>query len=536
MAAAGIAVMGLGLQAPAPAASAAAGALGPPNTWVPTGSMAGARQGQTATLLPDGEVLVAGGQPSGVLFRLPLASAELYNPASRTFSATGRMPIAVFDATATLLGDGEVLVAGGLTSGSVFGRPVANAELYDPATGTWAATGSMHAPRAGDTATLLPDGQVLVAGGRCYGKGYFHCTPGDYANSLSSAELYNPATGQWTPTGSMGTGRAYYTATLLRDGKVLAAGGQVYCHDSVCIDTRSAELYNPTTGTWAATGPMHQVREQHSATLLADGDVLVAGGTDVGGHTPGISYEAQAELYSPRTGTWTRTASMVTPDVGQTATLLRNGWVLVAGGSIGGSSIGQAASASMSVAELYEPQRALWVLPGAMTIPRQGQTATLLPDGHVLVTGGIGRDGTSLRTAEEFLAGTGPLASITAGSLAFGGQLPGTTSGARTYRVTNVGTAGLSASGVAVKGPNPADFRAATDCGKTPVAPGGTCTVSMRFAPTFTGLRTAVAALYDNAPRSPQGVALSGYGGGPDSWVPVGPMAVARDDFSAVLQ
>jgi Kelch motif protein len=508
----------LSLPAPARAASTRAGGLGPPNTWVPAGSMDVARSGQTATLLRDGTVLVAGGDTAG---------AELYNPATRTFSATGRMPIIVSDATATLLRDGKVLVAGGLIRKTVFGQPVVNAELYNPATGTWAATGSMTAARAGGTATLLPDGHVLVAGGRCNGHGYYNCTPGDYANPLSSAELYNPATGRWTRTGSMRTGRAYDTATLLRDGKVLVAGGQAYCTDGVCVDTASAELYNPATGTWAATGRMHQVREQFTATLLPGGDVLAAGGVDVSGNS-GNSSMTRAELYNPATGTWRRTASMATQHVGQTATLLRNGWVLVAGG-------GNAAGASSGVAEIYEPRRAVWVLPGAMITARSGQTATLLPDGHVLVTGGTGPDGNVLATAEEFLAGNGPLVSTTPESIAFGGQLVGTTSGTHTYRVTNEGSADLVTSGVTPAGQHPADFRATTDCTKAPVVPGGTCTVSVRFRPTFTGPRTAAAALYDNAPRSPQAVALSGYGGGPDAWVPVGPMATARDSFTATL-
>jgi len=437
------------------------------------------------------------------------------------------MPLAVTGATATLLHDGKVLVAGGMIGGLVTGRPVARAELYNPAIGTWAATGSMHTARARDTATLLRGGRVLVAGGWCTGRDTRVCSLGNIGNSLTSAELYNPATGRWTPTGSMRTGRAFHSATLLANGKVLAAGGLNYCYDGVCIDTRTAELYNPATGTWAATGSMHQVREQHSATLLRGGEVLAAGGWDVSGNTPGISSESHAELYHPRTGTWTPAASMAAAHVGQTATLLRNGWVLVAGGN--------AAAGSSAVAEIYEPRRAVWVLPGALATARIQQTATLLPDGHVLVTGGTGRDGMPLRTAEEFLAGRGPLVSITPASIAFAGQQVGTVSGIHTYRVTNEGSADLVTSGVALTGPNPGDYRTATNCGKAPVAPDGTCTVSVHFGPTFTGLRTATAALYDNAPSAPQGAALTGYGGGPDTWFPVGSMATARDDFAAIL-
>ena len=512
---AGPAVVGIvtaGLTWPAPATAATmtpGGRLGPPNTWVATGPMDAARSGQTATLLPDGRVLVAGGGT---------ASAELYDPATRTFSPAGRMSSPRTNATATLLPDGQVLVAGGLLRGK---RQLASADLYDPATGTWSRTGPMHVARSGQTATLLPDGQVLVAGGGCNGKGFFQCTPGVYGLSQSTAELYHPSTGRWTLTGAMSARRQYQTATLLRSGKVLVAGGRAYCNDGICVDTRSAELYNPVTGTWAATGPMGAARERHTATLLPDGRVLAAGGENVSGIS-GFSTPRTAELYNPATGTWARTPSMAVAHVGQTATLLRNGWVLVAGGHT-------------AVAEIYEPARDLWVSPGAMTTVRTGQTATLLPGGYVLATGGTGRDGRPLTTAEQFLAGPGPLVTITPGSIAFGGQQVGSASRARSYRVANDGSADLVATGVALAGAHPGDFRASTGCAQAPVPPGGTCTVSVRFAPAFTGLRTASAVVTSNAPPGPQSVALSGYGGGPDAFVPAGPMATPRDHATATL-
>jgi hypothetical protein len=471
--------------------------------------MHAARSGQTATMLRDGKVLVAGGGT---------ASAELYNPATRTFSATGRMPVAVAGATATLLTNGKVLVAGGLQRG----HQVASAELYDPATGTWSATGAMKVARSGHTATLLRGGQVLVAGGGCNG-GFLACSPDTTLSTLSSAELYNPATGKWRLTGGMRTGRQYQTATLLPTGDVLVAGGLNNCDEGVCTDTRTAELYHPSTGMWTSTGSMHAVRERHTATFLPDGNVLVAGGLNQGGFlgNPGGN-STDAEIYHPATGKWSRTASMATPHIGQTATLLRGGWVLIAGGRT-------------KVAEIYEPQRGIWVTPGAMSTVRTNQTATLLPNGHVLVTGGSGPDGQAQSTAEEFLAGPGPLVTVTPASIAFGGQQVGTISSTHTYQVTNDGSANLVATGAALTGRHPGDFRAATDCAKAPVPPGGTCTVQVRFAPTSTGPRAAAAVLSDNAPSSPQGASVGGFGGGPNAWVPVGPMTTPRDSFTATL-
>jgi hypothetical protein len=172
-----------------------------------------------------------------------------------------------------LLPSGKVLVAAGLSGpGSL---PDASAELYDPASGTWTATGSLNTARYIHTATLLPNGKVLVAGGQ----------NGD----LASAELYDPASGTWTATGSLNTARYDHTATLLPNGKVLVAGG------ANSTDTlASAELYDPTSGTWTATGSLNTAREFHTASLLPNGNVLVAGGLDIFGGAL-----ASAELYGP---------------------------------------------------------------------------------------------------------------------------------------------------------------------------------------------------------------------------------------------
>ena len=179
-----------------------------PGSWKVTGDLTAGRYSHIAILLPNGQVLVAGGQGDGGII---LTSAELYDPAVRTWTATGSLTVPRWFHTATLLPNKRVLVAAGAT-GTPISNAIASAEIYDPTTGIWTATGSLATARQSHTATLLPDGQVLVAGG---------------ANTtiLASAELYHPGTGRWTATGSMASARYQHTATLLPDGRVLVAGG-----------------------------------------------------------------------------------------------------------------------------------------------------------------------------------------------------------------------------------------------------------------------------------------------------------------------
>jgi Kelch motif/Galactose oxidase, central domain len=328
--------------------------------WIPTGSLNIPRSGHTATLLFNGKVLVVGGWNGN-----RLNSAELYDPASGTWSATGSLNIARDGHTATLLANGKVLVAGG--SGSYDGqRPGLNsAELYDPTTGTWSVTGSLNIARDGHTATLLPNGKVLIAGGLFHGP-----TITSYTNS---AELYDPATASWTFTGSLHTERAIHTATRLQNGKILVVGGtNVTIGFIVQPDgISSTELYDPATETWSVTGSLNIARSFHTATLLSNGNVLAAGGW-----APN-----SAELYDPATGRWNSTGALHTPSYGgHTATLLRNGQVLLTGVLSGFSPI--------SDAQLYDPATGNWRATTSLSTAVLGHTATLLPNGKVLVAGG----------------------------------------------------------------------------------------------------------------------------------------------------
>ena len=283
-------------------------------TWTTTGAMSQLRGLHTATLLPDGKVLVVGGSACSDFDGCPLTSAELYDPVRGTWTTTGSMAEArLGDHTATLLNNGKVLVAGG--SGGAF-ESMRSAELYDPATGTWSSAGEMVEARSNHTATLLLDGKVLVAGS---------------GTEVASAELYDPSTGQWAATGTMSGLWIHHTATRLPDGKVLAAGGGVATDQS---GTMTA-LYDPSTGQWTAAGIMIEGRIYHTATLLPDGTVLVVGGANAVIDPAAL---ATAEIYDPISGSWAATTSMAEARHSYTATLLGDGTVLVAGGTGRGGS------------------------------------------------------------------------------------------------------------------------------------------------------------------------------------------------------
>ena len=237
-----------------------------PGTWSPTGPLNFGRYNHTATLLPNGKVLVVGGYYSGYH-----ADVELYDPALIGFNVTYSLNTARCNHTATLLPNGKVLVVGGEgEDGSI----LASAELYDPASG-WSATASMGTVRRSHSATLLLNGKVLVAGGY-----------EGFTSSLASAELYDPVTGTWSSTGSMNTKRLAHPATLLLSGKVLVAGGFNFPTGIL----NAPELYDPVSGNWSSANLMCNKREDHTATRLLNGKVLVAGG---------LYTEEDAELYEP---------------------------------------------------------------------------------------------------------------------------------------------------------------------------------------------------------------------------------------------
>ncbi len=306
----------------------------------------------------------------------PLADCEVYNPDSGTWSATFPMKNPRCYHTATMLPNGKVLIAGGGSS---------CAELYDPAAGKWAVTGEMSDNRSRHTATLLANGTVLIAGGEL--------NEGDY-QYLSSAALYYPATETWTPTVAMSTSRSVHTATLLPNGKVLVAGGYIG-RTGVGAQTAqmSAEEYDPTSETWTTTGSMHDPRAAHSATVMTDGKVLVAGGCS---NDNGNGAQASADVYNPNTGTWVRVGALNAARGAHSATLLPSGEVLIAGGN-NGNYLGDLYSA-----EVFEPTMQRWIAGPTMNDSHSLHTATLLPDGRVLVAAGF-------RASAEIYVPTGGL-------------------------------------------------------------------------------------------------------------------------------
>ncbi len=270
------------------------------------------RAAHTATWLGDGTVLFTGGLTHG---EEATNSAEIFDPETRLFSSTNPMSVARQSHTATLLPDGKLLLAGGFN-----GDYLASAELYDPVTGLFTPTGSMTMGRSGHTAVLLNNGKVLLTGGVGIGWTF-----------LASSELYDPVTGSFTATGDMTTPRESHTATRLTNGKVLIVGGHQGRRAAITIFD-SAELYDPYSGTFSETGKMTVKRHKHDATGLADGRVFISGGADE--RDAQGAYQS-TEIFDPETGNFTVSAPMHHTRYKHTGTslLLPSGEVFLVGGA-----------------------------------------------------------------------------------------------------------------------------------------------------------------------------------------------------------
>jgi len=340
-----------------------------PGTFSLTGNLNTARYQHRAVPLMNGEVLVMGGiGVNGNYDSLP--SAELYNPSKGRWTFTGNMTVGRTGHTATLLKTGEVLVTGGSAYEITC---YASAELYDTATGQWTATGDMTQPRCLHSATLLPNGNVLVAGG--VSSLYDSNTQSD-TDTVTTAEIYNPATHTWTATGGLNASRADAATTLLEDGKVLTVGGYSKTGQNTSNTyLTSAELYDPTTGRWSLTTsiPVSSF-ESITPVTLPDGDVLISN---------------TAQFYNPGTATWTATGALPTiagsPHV---AAPLDTGNVLGTDIPCKPTKL-YPCGATTAHAYIYDSSTNSWSVTGSMNYARSSHTMTVLTNGQVLVAGGF---------------------------------------------------------------------------------------------------------------------------------------------------
>jgi hypothetical protein len=457
--------------------------------WVITGTMQTDREFNAQVKLANGKILSIGGIDNNNSL---LASAEIYDSASRAWAPTNNMaqPREVFPAV--VLTNGKVLVSGGLGAGSTV---LAAAELYDPMKGTWSPVGSLAVARYGHTATLLQTGKVLVTGG---------CTASACSTDTAVSELYDPVSNTWSTTGSLNTARYSHTAVLLNTGmhtgKVLAVGGSA---------GSSCELYDPSKGTWSKAASTNVSRGSNATTMLPDGKVLITGGAS--GRFPINS----AEIYDPSVNTWTPTGNMTTGRYAHTATLLTDGTVVIAGGIGQSISCGKACTGFIPTAkvDIYNEAAGRFTAAASLTRALAYHSTTLLGSGEALTNGGRGTTAyccVVVNTAEIYT----PLTmTFSSSSLNFGLLKIGLTSTSPPVTVTNVSSHQATISSITPSG----DYSETNTClmTTTPITlnSGQNCMITITFKPTAEGTRQGAVTLKDNDPGSPlQVIALTGFG------------------------
>ena len=352
----------------------------------------------------DGAVLLAGGADRA---SAAVDAAAEYDPAANTWKPVGALRTPRQLHTITRLADGTVLVTGGLSGSSATGPGLASAELYDPKTRAWTATGGLAAARWGHSAALLADGTVLVAGGSTV-------RSGATATALRSAERYDPATRLWTAAAAMTDARTGHTAVPLAGGTVLVCGGVAPVGTAEDPALAFCELYDPQADRWTPTGSLLRARRGHQATLLSGSSVLVTGGTAAG--SPGAGpfdpfSQRGAERYDLDTGTWTAVAPMPSGRALHRAVRIGTGLVLVVGGAASDRD-----EAGYRSAVVYDAEDDAWTPAAGLASGRWAFAAAALPGGRALVAGGVARSGLAAAdpavteltaTAELFATGGG---------------------------------------------------------------------------------------------------------------------------------
>jgi hypothetical protein len=332
--------------------------------------------------LGDGRVLISGGLSVANPLPLDTSSAEIFDPATGLFGNTNPMAMNRNQHRMVLLATGNVVVVGGNIGDT-------RVEIYNPASDTFTVHGQLSEARFGPTATLLPDGKIFVAGGL---KVTITSSPPYYVGQpLMTFEVYDPVTGSAPPlTATLRVARAGHTATRLQSGKILIVGGNT--------STGLPDLFDINTGFDLSVGSLNVPREDHRATLLPSGRVLITGGSDANGNSL-----RSAEIYDPPTKSFALLASLMSePREDHTATLLANGKVLITGGEDNAAGPG-GADIVLQSADLFDPSTNTFTSLPDLTVPRDDHRATLLNDGRVLLTGGEDSNGNGMSSAELFL-------------------------------------------------------------------------------------------------------------------------------------
>jgi hypothetical protein len=445
---------------------------GPATSTLAGGAAAATFRSQAAAADALADWVAAVPSLAGTLHVIPAADASAPLAVPGTWSAAGSLPSATAWTTAAdpavRLAGGRILVAGGAGGG---GDPVASVALFDPVGNLWSAGPALATPRRLHTTTRLADGRVLVSGGLTTPTAAAPAAAAaSAAAALSSAEVYDPLADTWstTPAG-LHTPRFAHSATLLADGSVLVAGGTGRRGQQGAAGAggggqgdcalSSTERFDPATGAWTAGAPMTEPRSGHQAVLLRDGRVLVVGGVLLTGGRPAAL--AYCELFDPATGRWTPTGELGTARAGHQATLLPDGTVLVTGGDAAGRlADGTVRPDSLDTAERYDPAAGSWTPAARMPGPRTRHRSILLRSGRVLVTGGTG--GPGFTAGYRNVAAYDPGTDSWTGTGALGlGRWAHATAELADGRVVAAG--GIARAGAAAPGPGSAALSASTE-------------------------------------------------------------------------